>query len=153
MRRNLILLATLGCLGLVVGAYGFQYIGGLAPCDLCWTQRYGHFVGILAGVAALFALPRVFSMIAGGGALFSGIVAIYHTGVERHWWAGPDSCTSNPVTGLSTDDLLNQIMSAPLVRCDEIPWQMFGLSMANYNIVASFGLAAIFFYAASLKRQ
>jgi disulfide bond formation protein DsbB len=36
-----------------------------------------------------------------------------------------------------------QIMSAPLVRCDEVAWALFGLSMASWNAIASFVLAAI----------
>ncbi len=34
-------------------------------------------------------------------------------------------------------------MAAPLVRCDEIPWQLFGLSMANWNALLSAGLVVI----------
>ncbi len=34
-RQMLILLATLGSVGLLGGAFAFQYFGGLAPCQLC----------------------------------------------------------------------------------------------------------------------
>ena len=47
---------------------------------------------------------------------------------------------------------MSQIMSAPLVRCDDIPWEMFGLSMAGWNAVISFGLAALWFAAARHAR-
>lgn len=152
MRRILILLATLGSLGLIIGAYGFQYIGGMTPCDLCWPQRYGHFAAIAAGALALVVMPRLFSFLAGLGVLFSGLVAIYHSGVERFWWEGPTTCTSGPVTGLTAEELMEQIMNAPLVRCDEIAWELFGLSMANYNVMASLTLAVMFFYASRLPR-
>ncbi len=92
------------------------------------------------------------AFLAGLGALSSGLIAIYHSGVERKIFEGPDTCTSNPVGNLTPEQLLEQIMAAPLVRCDEIPWELFGLSMANYNIFASLGIAAVFFYAARLPR-
>ncbi|MGH1412134.1 MAG: disulfide bond formation protein B [Pelagimonas sp.] len=152
MRRTLILLATIGCTGLILGAYGFQYLGDMPPCAMCWWQRYGHFAAIAFGVLGLFVLPRIMAFLAGLGALSSGVIAIYHSGVERKIWEGPDTCTSNPVGNLTPEQLLEQIMAAPLVRCDEIPWEMFGLSMANYNVFASLVLAAVFFFAARLPR-
>ena len=39
-RRNLILLATLGSAAMILGAWGFQYIGGLAPCKMCYWPRW-----------------------------------------------------------------------------------------------------------------
>ena len=53
-RKTLTLLATLGSAALILGALGFQYIGGLYPCKLCYWQRYGHFAAIAAGIVALF---------------------------------------------------------------------------------------------------
>ena len=39
-------------------------------------------------------------------------------------------------------------MNAPLVRCDEVPWEMLGLSMASWNMLASLALAVIWVMAA-----
>jgi disulfide bond formation protein DsbB len=72
----------------------------------------------------------------------------YHTGVEQGWWPGPDSCTGQPIAGLSPADLLAQIMAAPIVRCDDIAWSLLGLSMASWNMLASAGLAAVWVLAA-----
>ena len=33
-------------------------------------------------------------------------------------------------------------MAAPVVRCDEIPWSLFGISLAGYNVIASIFMAA-----------
>ena len=68
--------------------------------------------------------------------------------MEQGWWPGPTTCTSGPVGGLSTDELLNQIMAAPLVRCDDIPWQLMGLSMAGWNAVVSLLLLGLWIAAA-----
>lgn len=150
-RKTLTLLATLGSAALILGALGFQYIGGLYPCKLCYWQRYGHFAAIAAGVVALFVPARVLLWIGAAGAGSSSVIAVYHTGVERGWWEGPTTCSGGQVGNLSTDELFDQIMNAPVIRCDEIPWEMFGLSMANLNIVASAVIAVLFILAARAK--
>ena len=32
-------------------------------------------------------------------------------------------------------------MAAPIVRCDEVAWSLFGISLAGYNVIASAALA------------
>ena len=46
-RATLTLIATLGSAALLGGAFAFQYIGGLAPCQLCLWQRWPHAAAIL----------------------------------------------------------------------------------------------------------
>ncbi|MCZ0810814.1 MAG: disulfide bond formation protein B [Pseudomonadota bacterium] len=149
-RHLLILIASGGSALMMLGALGFQYIGAMPPCDLCYWQRYPHIAAIGIGAAALL-LPRaaVFPLAILGAlaALTTAAIGFYHTGVERAWWDGPASCTASGVSGLSSDQLYDQIMAAPLVRCDEVPWEMFGLSMASWNSVASLILAALWIMA------
>ncbi len=85
------------------------------------------------------ALPRatLLPLLGALSALTTAAIGVFHSGVEQKWWEGPSSCTSGDIGGLSTEDLMEQIMSAPLVRCDDIPWQMLGLSMAGWNAVLS----------------
>lgn len=144
-------LATLGSAALLGGAFAFQYIGGLAPCVLCITQRWPHAVAIVIGIIVLLAgtgtLARLLMV---GGAVAVAVSAgygLYHTGVEKGWFAGPDTCTGGSVAGISTDDLLDQIMAAPLVKCDEVAWAMAGLSMASWNAVLSLALVAVWLMA------
>jgi disulfide bond formation protein DsbB len=40
-------------------------------------------------------------------------------------------------------------MAAPIVRCDEVPWEMLTLSMASWNAIASLALAALWLAAAA----
>ncbi|MGR3805477.1 disulfide bond formation protein B [Marinibacterium profundimaris] len=147
-RTRLILLAAGGSAALLLGALAFQYLGGLPPCKLCYWQRYPHVAAVVIGALALAIQGRLLPLLGGLAALGTAGVGIYHTGVERGWWEGPSSCTSGSVTGLSTDDLMDQIMSAPLVRCDDIAWEMFGLSMASWNAIIAIGLALIWLAAA-----
>jgi disulfide bond formation protein DsbB len=143
MKKPLILVATAGSAALMLGALAFQYIGEMPPCKMCYWQRYGHITAIGLGVLAFFLPVNALILLALLAVLSSAVIGGFHAGVEQGWWEGPTTCTSGPIGGLSTDDLLNQIMSAPLVRCDEIPWVMFGISMAGWNMIVSLGIVAI----------
>jgi len=146
--RTLVLLAAGGSLALMLGALGFQYIGEMPPCKLCYWQRYPHYAAIGIGALALLLGGTFLPWLGALAALTTAGIAAYHSGVEQGWWQGPSSCSSNDISGLSTEQLFDQIMAAPLVRCDEIPWQMFGLSMASWNMLASLALAVIWIMAA-----
>ena len=146
-RKQLILIAAGGSLAMLLGAFGFEYIGNMAPCKLCIWQRWPHGVAVVAGLLALMMRGNFWLVIGLFGALTTSVIGFYHTGVERHWWQGPTSCTSSGTGGMSAEDLLEQIMAAPLVRCDEVPWEMFTLSMATWNGIASFGLVLIWWMA------
>jgi disulfide bond formation protein DsbB len=151
-RRNLILAATLGSAAMLLAAWAFQYIGGLAPCALCYWQRYPYMAAVPVGLLALVLPGALLPLLGALAAASTGAIGLYHTGVERGWWEGPDTCTAGPIGDLSPDQLLDQIMAAPLVRCDEVAWDLLGLSMASWNAVAAFGLMAIWLAAARLSR-
>ncbi len=146
--RWIALSAAAGSAVLLLAALGFQYLGGMAPCALCIWQRWPHLASVLAG-GGMLLLPGAVWVIAGSaGAAASGAIGIYHTGVEQGWWQGPSACSAGGDIGaLSTDELMARIMAAPVVRCDEVPWEMLGLSMASWNAVASFGLAGLWLLA------
>ncbi|HSG55540.1 MAG TPA: disulfide bond formation protein B, partial [Paracoccaceae bacterium] len=117
-RRNLILLATLGSVAMILGAWGFQYIGGMAPCKLCYWQRYPHMAAIVIGLAALVLQGRPLPYAGALAAATTSGLGVYHAGVEQAWWQGPTSCTSGSTRGLTPAELMEQILTAPLVRCD-----------------------------------
>ncbi|OIQ43224.1 MAG: disulfide bond formation protein B [Roseobacter sp. MedPE-SWde] len=154
MRRILILAATLGSAAMMLGALGFQYIGELPPCKMCYWQRYPHVAAVGIGVLA-FLLPGVgltaLLYLGAVAALVTAGIGVYHTGVERGFWEGPTTCTSGPIGGLTPEQLMEQIMGAPLVRCDEVPWELFTLSMASWNAIISFALAGLWIAAARSK--
>ncbi len=143
-KRMMISLATAGSAALLLGAWAFQYLGGFAPCAMCIWQRYPHAIAVVIGIAA-FAFPgiRPLPLLGALAAATTAGIGVFHAGVEKGWWEGPSTCTSGDISGLSQSDLFDQIMNAPLVRCDEIAWQMMGLSMAGWNAVLSAGLALI----------
>ena len=75
-------------------------------------------------------------------------IAVFHVGVEQQWWPGTAECGGIDGANLSLEQLKAQILAAPVVRCDEVAWSLFGISMAGYNILLSLGLALVAFAAA-----
>lgn len=138
---------------MLAGAYGFQYLEDLPPCELCWWQRYAHMAAVpVALIAAALDMPArkaeqgpspyaalaffTLVLVFATGAAIAG----FHVGVEQDWWEGPTACTALTLEG-SLEDMFNQLISAPVVRCDDIAWTLFGVSMAGYNGMISLALA------------
>jgi disulfide bond formation protein DsbB len=144
------LLIAVGGAATILGAYFFQYVMGLAPCQLCLEQRIPYYVVIpLAVVVAATALDGLRREVIIAGLVMLALVmlvstglAAYHAGVEWKWWAGPAEC-SGPIKSLGTTaDLLRDMQSANLMRCDEA-WRFFGISLADVNVLISIALAAL----------
>ena len=146
-RAHLIILATLGSVAVLAGAFTFQAFG-YAPCHLCLLQRWPHAAAIVLGVLALVVGWRILPWLGAAAALTTAGLGLYHSGVEWQWWQGPTTCTSGSTVGVDPTDLLNQILAAPIVRCDDVAWQMLGLSMASWNMLASLVLVGIWVAAA-----
>ena len=146
-RNQLIWMAAGGSAAFLAGAYIFQALG-YAPCKMCWWQRYPHFAAVAIAIPALGTRGRFWPLMGALAALTTAAIGIYHSGVERHWWNGPASCTSSGggISGLSMDTLLDPNAAAPpLVLCDDIswrlsdliPWDALDITMANLNAVGS----------------
>ncbi|MGJ8583137.1 MAG: disulfide bond formation protein B [Marinosulfonomonas sp.] len=146
-RKTLTILAAGGSLALLLGAFGFQMMG-YAPCKMCIWQRWPHAVAIVIGVVAFF-VPRAGLLYLGAlAALTTAAIGVFHAGVELKWWEGPTTCTSGDISNLSTDELMTQILNAPVIRCDEIAWQFMGISMAGWNAILSICLVGLWIAAA-----
>ncbi len=148
MPRNILVLAAAGgSLALLAGAYVFEALG-YPPCPLCWWQRYPHFAAVLIGLPALVMRGPLFPILGSIAASTTAIIGVYHTGVERNLWEGPSSCSGGgDLGGLSGADLLST--DAPrVVMCDQVSWELLGLSMASWNALLSVGLTLLWVLAA-----
>lgn len=151
MTRNmLVLLAGAGSFALLAGAYLFQALG-YPPCAMCLWQRWPHMAAIvIAALALRFGGPAL-PVLGAAAAGTTGGLGVYHTGVERGWWAGPSSCSGGGgMQGMTGADLL-AIEGPRVVMCDQVSWEFLALSMASWNAVASFGLMAIWISAVMIK--
>lgn len=142
-------LLLLGSGGLLLGALGFQYLGGLEPCPMCHYQRWPHIAVVALALIGLIALrdrraALALFPIAAALAVTAGI-GVYHAGVEYAWWAGPGACSGGGAfdpTKVTAGGLKDMIGQAPPARCDAVPWSLAGISMAGWNALISTALAA-----------
>jgi disulfide bond formation protein DsbB len=143
-------IASLGALTLVA-AWFFQYVVGLQPCPLCYEQRIAYYVaiplaamimlGVSVGASHKVLLAALLAIAA--AMLWNAGLGVYHSGIEWHWWAGPQDCSGPVVDFGSAGGLLERMQTQRVVRCDEAAWRFLGLSMAGYNVLISLALAAV----------
>ena len=138
-------LAALSSLALLLAAFWFQYVQGLAPCTLCYWQRIPH--GVVIALGFLTFLPFARSIVAAipwlmMASFFVGSgLGFWHSGVELGILPGPSACSGGLVDlGGSASSALDNLLSGGVVRCDAVVWSFLGLSMATWNGVLSFCL-------------
>jgi disulfide bond formation protein DsbB len=122
-----------------------QYVGGLAPCELCLWERWPYYaVAALALVAVALGRPPASRLaLAAAAALFlaGAGLAFYHVGVEQHWFAGPSACTAGGGPPKNFEEYKRRLEGAQVVACDQPQWTLFGVSLAGGNLAASLVLA------------
>jgi disulfide bond formation protein DsbB len=126
--------------GALVSQFGF----GLHPCEMCYWQRWPHQAAIVLAALALLLrsngkVMRLLTALAAIAIAISGAIGIFHAGVEYGFWKGLTSCS----TGAAGPVSLESIMNAPLIRCDQTQWDLFGISLAGFNAIFSLGGAAL----------
>ena len=145
--ERIAILAGAVALALILGALGFQYLGGLPPCEMCHWQRWPHIAAAIIGIigGALIASGRIDSRLAAPVAVVtlvliaaSGAIGAYQAGVEWQWWAGPSACTGPRIVVTGTLDLNHAV-----VRCDVAALRILGISLAGYNALVSLATAAL----------
>ena len=152
--RTLMFVAAGGSAALLAGAFLFQYLGW-APCKMCLWQRWPHAAAVAIGFFALLIGPsRVLALLGALATAATAGIGAYHSGVELKWWEGPASCSGagSGLQGLSGSSLVpGTADAAPLVMCDTLTPFFAGLTMANWNMIASLGLLVL--WALALRKS
>jgi disulfide bond formation protein DsbB len=126
----------IGALALLFGALGFQYLGGVKPCEMCHWQRWADIAAAIVGIIGVMLgkdKARALAWVAIGLVTLSGLIGLYQSGMQWGVLPGPASCSGHRF-------VLGSNM-VPDVQCDVITWQLFGLSLATYNAICSFLIA------------
>ena len=150
------LIALLVPAALLAGALGSQYIGGLYPCEMCHWQRWPHVAAVALAITSFALMGRLpdkgrsLVWLAALAILASGLIGVYHAGVEAGVFEGLTQCSTN-ARGGSTADILADIMATPLIRCDQVQWSWLGVSMAGWNAIVSIASASVILWL-SLRR-
>ena len=134
--------------GALVSQFGF----GLHPCEMCYWQRWPHQAAIVLALLALLLnrndkVMRALTLLAAIAIAVSGAIGIFHAGVEYGLWEGLTTCSTSHSGPISLD----QIMAAPIIRCDVAQWRLFGISLAGFNAI--FSLAAATLVLTLLRRR
>ena len=140
--------AVLVGIAALIAGYMAEYVFGLQPCILCLYQRVPFAVAIVLGGAGFWFYRRgslraghLLSILTALAFLGNATLAFYHVGVEQHWWQGFDGCSTPDFKGMTAEEMRQAIMNAPEVPCDEVPWSLFGISMAGYNVLLCAAMA------------
>ena len=126
---------------MLISAFYLEYFHGALPCDLCITQRWFHGAIITYSLIIILIINKISIsnkiLLFGGGLLWlsSSVAGLYHFGIEMRFWTGPDGCSSN--IDFSKDTLTYLLEKSP-IKCDEVMFEIFGLSLAGWNAFASF---------------
>jgi disulfide bond formation protein DsbB len=125
------------CVSALGIAYTAQYGFEIKPCILCLYQRIPYALTSVIALAGIM-MPR-----GQGRNILTGIcipvllvgagIAIYHVGVEQHWWVSAAGCGGSLATETTIADFQAALQKVPEKPCDAIDWTLFGLSMAVYN--------------------
>ena len=126
---------------MLISAFYLEYFHGALPCDLCIKQRWFHGAIIAYSLIIILIIKKNLIsktiLILGGAILWlsSSLAGLYHFGIEMNFWTGPDGCSSN--IDFSKDTLTYLLNKSP-IKCDEVMFEIFGLSLAGWNSLASF---------------
>ncbi|MEJ0061828.1 MAG: disulfide bond formation protein B [Alphaproteobacteria bacterium] len=138
-RCGLFAAAAIACFALgfaLISEYAFGY----APCVLCLWQRAPYALVAIIAAAGIFlpGLRRWRGVVILASALLLAVdagLAVFHVGVEQHWWLGTSGCGIHDAAEGDTRSIRESLLALPVARCDEIAWTFLGFSMAAWNAV------------------
>ena len=132
----------------ILGAWGFELIGGYQPCELCQIQRLPYYIGLpilLITIGFWHKIPAILriilTLIVALIFAWGAYLGAFHAGFEWGFWPGPSSCTSS-ADNLSFEGLSN-LNETKVVPCDKPQFRFLGLSFAGYNAIISSLIALI----------
>jgi len=135
------MLLAIASVAILAAVFAFQYLGGAAPCQMCIWQRYPYAVLIVLGLLGWFWQPRLMLGLGTLVLLVGGGIAAYHYGVEEGWFALPSGCAAGG-DATSVEELRRMLSEAP-PACDQVQFNVFGWSLAAWNVLASGVLALL----------
>jgi disulfide bond formation protein DsbB len=144
--KILLALLLIDCIFLIGGAFYIEHVLDVAPCKMCWWQRYDHWfitAVVLLGMISKKHILALWGVIA--GSLVGTYLAIWHTLVQQKIIDPPGCGDVGDTVPLDPDSLMNSLQtgSFTLPSCDSIDFTIFGLSLANLNIVAMLAFALV----------
>jgi disulfide bond formation protein DsbB len=150
--RNWFFLGFLFCVGLMLSAFYFQFVGKLDPCPLCISQRIMVVAVGLVMLAAAIHNPgsRGIKIYAG----VAGMTALAGAGISaRHVWIQHLPASEVPACGPGLSYMFRYFPLTDTLRamvtgtgdCAKVDWTLLGFSMPFWVLVCFLGLAVVAF--------
>ena len=122
-------------------AFIAEFYFNLAPCEMCLKQREPYYIIILGFIFITIVRwqKRVWFYIGVQIISIYGLFySVWHVGIENQLLSGPAGCSSGLNITNSVSSLKEQILSKPVINCEDIAWSIFGLSAATINSILLF---------------
>lgn len=132
---------------LLLTALVMEYVFDVYPCIFCIYERW-FYVGIITVSLLPFLLmghhnTSYFLWLLAFVCLGAVGTTAYHVAIEHHWIAVPKACGGNLFQSQDIAALKSHIMNRKIVSCDQVPMRIFGLSLAEYNLLINVVLMAV----------
>ena len=134
--KNKTLSITTLCLFTIISAYVVEIFAKAPPCKLCVYQRIPYFIIIFVGLASLiFKKEIIFLYISLLIFFINFFISTFHSLVERKIISYDTGCSSSNQNFEDIESLRLSLENTPITKCDEIIFSIFGLSLANLNLI------------------
>jgi disulfide bond formation protein DsbB len=150
--KHCFLLGFFFCVGLILSAFYFQFIGHLDPCPLCISQR------VMVVATGLVMLVAFLHAPGPGGirnySIIGGLVALMGASVSaRHVWIQHLPADEVPACGPGLSYMFQYFPLSDTLKamvtgtgdCAKADWTLLGLSMPTWVLFCFLGLAALSF--------
>ena len=134
--QNKTLLITTLCLLTIVSAYIVEIFAKVPPCKLCIYQRIPYLIIIFLGfVSLIFKKEMIFLYLSLLIFFVNFFISFFHSLVERKIISYNTGCSSTNETFDNIESLRMSLENTPIAKCDEITFSIYGLSLANINLI------------------
>ena len=134
--QNKILLISTLCLLTIISAYIIEIFAKVPPCKLCVYQRIPYLIIIFLGlVTFIFKKEIIFLYISLLIFFVNFLISFFHSLVERKIISYNIGCSSTSESFDDIESLRMSLENTPIAKCDEITFSIFGLSLANINLI------------------
>ena len=129
-----------------------EYFFNLEPCSMCLKQRHPYYLIIATFIIIIFFQWQQKIWFYVGvqiSSMYGLFYAIWHVGIENNFFPGPIECSGGLEKSNNISNLKEQIISKPVINCEDIIWSFFGISAATINtfiITMIFTINAIYLF-------
>ena len=129
----------------MIFAYVVEYVFLILPCPLCIYQRFPYLLLIMLSIIGLQYKSQLLYRYYLATITFAILIAFYHSGVERGMFEISRLC--KPVVtildDISIDEFKKMLEAIKPAMCNRPEVVIFGLSMAEWNLLLNIMLFTI----------